>query len=191
MVEGIKGTGIKFKFTKTDGTVLESEEFIIPNGAQGAQGDQGVGVASMELVYSGTAPSPTRFEIGDLFFSSSSTSPAIRFGGTWTQIKDRFILAAGDTWSAGSTGGSSSHVHTSGTLATMMAEYSSGYKEGNWCMKMINTYAWENNYNIDVVGSAPATAHTFTKGIGIQGQTSQSGNMPPFLAVYVWQKISN
>lgn len=174
MVEGIKGTGIKFKFTKTDGTVLESEEFIIPNGAQGAQGEQGVGVASMELVYSGTAPSPTKFEIGDLFFSSNSKSPAIRFGGTWTQIKDRFILAAGDTWLAGTEGGSSS-----------------GYKEGNWRMKMITTNAWENDYNIDIVGSAPATAHTFTKGIGIQGQTSQSGNMPPFLAVYVWQKISN
>ncbi len=54
-------------------------------------------------------------DIGDIFISTNSTSPAIKFGGTWTRIKDVFLLAAGDTYAAGSTGGSrylQSHTHT-------------------------------------------------------------------------------
>ena len=50
--------------------------------------------------------------IGSLYWSSSSTSPASLFGGTWTQIKDKFILAAGDTYAAGATGGEVTHLLT-------------------------------------------------------------------------------
>ena len=37
--------------------------------------------------------------------SSKNTNPGTLFGGTWTQIKDKFILAAGDSYSNGATGG--------------------------------------------------------------------------------------
>lgn len=44
--------------------------------------------------------------VGSLYWSSSPTDPATLFGGTWTRIKDRFVLAAGDTYGNGATGGS-------------------------------------------------------------------------------------
>lgn len=44
--------------------------------------------------------------VGSLYWSSQSTDPATLFGGTWARVKDRFILAAGDTYSNGNTGGS-------------------------------------------------------------------------------------
>lgn len=61
--------------------------------------------------------------VGSLYWTSSSENPATTFGGgTWVQIKDTFILAAGDTYSAGDTGGAAevtltvqqipSHSHT-------------------------------------------------------------------------------
>ena len=50
------------------------------------------------------------YPIGSLFWSKSSTSPASRFGGTWTRVKDVFALAAGSTYAAGKTGGSSTHL---------------------------------------------------------------------------------
>lgn len=50
--------------------------------------------------------------IGSLYWSSSSTSPASLFGGTWTQIKDKFVLAAGDIYAAGATGGEATHLLT-------------------------------------------------------------------------------
>lgn len=46
------------------------------------------------------------YPVGSVYMSINSTSPAILFGGEWTQIKDTFLLSAGDTYLGGSTGGS-------------------------------------------------------------------------------------
>ena len=49
------------------------------------------------------------YPVGSLYWSSKSTNPASLFGGTWVQIKDRFVLACGDTYkTVGETGGASS-----------------------------------------------------------------------------------
>ena len=51
----------------------------------------------------------TIYPVGSLYWSSKSTNPASLFGGTWVQIKDRFVLACGDTYkTVGATGGASS-----------------------------------------------------------------------------------
>lgn len=66
------------------------------------------------------------YPIGAYYISDSPISPATLFGGTWVQVKDRMILAVGDTYkSAGLTGGSAttklivnnipSHNHSCGT----------------------------------------------------------------------------
>ena len=36
------------------------------------------------------------YPVGAIYMSVSSTSPASLFGGTWEQIQNRFLLAAGD-----------------------------------------------------------------------------------------------
>jgi len=57
------------------------------------------------------------YPVGSIYMSVNSTSPATLFGGTWERIQDRFLLAAGSSYSAGGTGGSAdatlpSHTHT-------------------------------------------------------------------------------
>lgn len=52
------------------------------------------------------------YPIGSLYWSSKSTSPASLFGGTWTQVKDKFALAAGNTYAVGSTSGEATHLLT-------------------------------------------------------------------------------
>ena len=53
------------------------------------------------------------YPIGSIYSSTEDTSPATLFGfGTWDQIKDRFLLAAGDTYAAGNTGGAANHTLT-------------------------------------------------------------------------------
>lgn len=52
------------------------------------------------------------YPVGSIYMSVNSTSPASLFGGTWERIKDRFLLASGDTYSAGSTGGEAQHTLT-------------------------------------------------------------------------------
>lgn len=55
---------------------------------------------------------PKIYPVGTIYWSTKSTSPASLFGGTWIQIKDRFLLCAGSTYSAGSTGGEATHTLT-------------------------------------------------------------------------------
>lgn len=52
------------------------------------------------------------YPVGAIYMSVNNTNPSTLFGGTWEQIKDKFILSAGDTYSGGATGGSSSQKFT-------------------------------------------------------------------------------
>lgn len=45
------------------------------------------------------------YPIGSIYWSSKSTNPASLFGGTWTQIKDKFVWAMGDGDTVNATGG--------------------------------------------------------------------------------------
>ena len=58
------------------------------------------------------------YPVGSVYMSVNSTSPATLFGGTWEQIKDKFILSAGDTYSAGATGGEATHTLTTDEMPT-------------------------------------------------------------------------
>lgn len=68
------------------------------------------------------------YPVGAYYMSSDSTSPAVLFGGTWTQITNRFIFAAGSGYSVNSTGGSAtktlvkdnipSHTHSCGSAGS-------------------------------------------------------------------------
>lgn len=85
--------------------------------------------------------------VHSLYWSSDPTDPSILFGGTWKRIKDRFILAAGDTYGNGATGGASTvkltksnlpahthsmnHNHTgsvSGDVGTTSTEHTHSFK---------------------------------------------------------------
>ena len=52
------------------------------------------------------------YPIGSIYMSVNATSPTILFGGTWEQIEDTFLLAAGTNYTGGDTGGSTEHTHT-------------------------------------------------------------------------------
>jgi hypothetical protein len=49
------------------------------------------------------------YPVGAVYISTSSTSPASLFGGTWTQITSRFLYC---TTTSKTTGGSTTHTHT-------------------------------------------------------------------------------
>ena len=49
------------------------------------------------------------YPVGSIYMSVNGTDPARLFGGMWERIKERFLLGAGDTHTAGSTGGEFEH----------------------------------------------------------------------------------
>ena len=54
----------------------------------------------------------TVYPVGSIYMSVNNVDPSIMFGGTWVQIKDKFLLACGTTYTNGSTGGVASNSYT-------------------------------------------------------------------------------
>lgn len=148
------------------------------------------------------------YPVGSIYLSVNSTNPKTYFGGTWEQIKDRFLLAAGNTYSAGSTGGSASiqsHTHSipslSGTAASAGAHI-------HIVSKRTTTYAAGTQTNYRAIASPTSvkadytencvseSAGAHTHSVSVNGGTTGSagsgnaGNMPPYLTVYVWKRTA-
>jgi hypothetical protein len=93
-----------------NGKTLEADLFLSASDV-GALPDSVVipsidGLATEEYVNNSmTIFLQTIYPIGAIYLSVSSRSPASLFGGTWEQIEDTFLLAAGQNYLAGSTGG--------------------------------------------------------------------------------------
>ena len=117
--------------------------------------------------------------------SVNSTSPATLFGGTWTQLKDRFLLGAGDTYSNGATSGEATHTLTENEMPSHThknwTKAESGWaiwgqRSGN--MFSTSSYTWAgNNVNVSDIDSS-----TYV------GNGAAHNNMPPYLVVYMWKR---
>ena len=46
--------------------------------------------------------------VGSYWWTQDGTDPNEAYGGTWVRVKDKFVFAAGDSYSAGNTGGNAS-----------------------------------------------------------------------------------
>ena len=117
--------------------------------------------------------------VGSVYQSTDPTSPADLFGGTWEQIKDRFLLAAGDSHTAGSTGGEEEHVLT----AAEMANHTHGYDyTGQSITEGVNAI------RLYKAASTQYNAYTGKATSNCGGQAHN--NMPPYLAVYTWRRTA-
>ncbi len=138
------------------------------------------------------------YPVGAIYISGVSTSPAALFGGTWEQIKGRFLLGTGaneanstNKWgalsagaynaAAGEKGGAAqitlttaqmpTHSHLFERIPITEPEMTTG---GNYYAEQSTT-----------VGSLVKTQTTYPAGEG-----KAHSNMPPYLAVYIWQRTA-
>jgi hypothetical protein len=144
------------------------------------------------------------YPVGSLYWSSKSTDPATLFGGTWKRIKDKFILAAGDIYAAGATGGAASvalqiehlppHAHSAtGTASTVGAHehtwYSGRYGSSNYSTSADSAGVGAENTAHKTYG-AGSHSHTISISIGQTGKGTAHENMPPYLTFYCWERIA-
>lgn len=121
------------------------------------------------------------YPIGAIYLSVSATNPAILFGGKWEQIKDRFLLAAGDTYSNGSIGGEANHILT----IEEMPSHKHQIKTNNddW-----NNSAGGGNYGTTHDGANSwYNTNWYTEN---SGGNAAHNNMPPYLTVYMWKRVA-
>lgn len=123
------------------------------------------------------------FPVGYVYMSVDPTNPEYFFGGKWEQIKDMFLLGAGDTYEAGTTGGSATHKHS---LTSGWANINSNGKTILYQYK--TGTSWKANYQ--VVGSSGSSSSTSYSDVTTLGGTTDAGsNLPPYLTVYMWKRI--
>lgn len=133
----------------------------------------------------------TAYPIGSIYISMSSTSPQTLIGGTWKALPGRFLIGAGSatvssvtkSFSAGSQGGK---------YETYISEKQSGWKAcgdeapDDWGL-------YRNPENVGPTG--------FANRVGVQMKNNAKPTppydgedpldiMPPYLAVYMWQRTA-
>lgn len=118
------------------------------------------------------------------WFSDDPTSPASFIGGTWERIKDSFLLAAGDTYAAGSMGGEAEHALTIPELARHAHYQRIGNTSGT---SVENIRYIPYNEDSNVVTWIESSEYMETSE---EGQSQPHNNMPPYVTLYVWKRIA-
>ena len=131
--------------------------------------------------------------IGSLYISVNNTNPSTLYGGTWEQIEDTFLLACGTNYQAGTTGGESEHKLTIQEIPThnhtMKITNDDSSVDVDYAYPMYDygkTNVWGNAFS-QASGYASTRVQTH---INNTGGNQSHNNMPPYLAVYVWKRIS-
>ena len=121
------------------------------------------------------------YPVGSYYWNSNSTSPATLFGvGTWTQITNQFIFAAGGDYASGDTGGEVDH------LLTIQEMPSHDHR----CIMDQSFYAYGGPMESN---DGPASGHGYAYPFyysftGTKGGSRSHNNMPPYIVAYCWRR---
>lgn len=164
-------------------------------------------VSAASLTVAGKSLLDLVYPVGAVYMSLKSTSPATLFGGTWTAINGKFLLATDSTHAVNTTGGSATHTLTTAQMPSHTHRVQ-GYVDAE------NVGHDHSIPNIRTGQSGEYGAYTETWGYGsgsrdlytdhtdithnhrvdITSQSTGSGTsfslMPPYLAVYMWRRTA-
>ena len=120
------------------------------------------------------------YPVGSIYISVNSSNPGTLFGGTWERIQDRFLLASGSTYENGTTGGSATHTLTIGEMPSHGHNliFHDGGGTGN------------SGKGVPFLGNGDRTTGADPRGVQNTGGGKPHSIMPPYLAVYVWKRVS-
>lgn len=126
------------------------------------------------------------YPIGSIYMSTDTTNPQSRFTGTyWLPIYNRFLLGAGDTYKAGTMGGEATHTLTRSEIPSHYHDEYLG-NDGGSDSAPSGYSGWPNiaytsNKTWWATGSKTSAA----------GGDGAHNNMPPYLAVYMWRRVTH
>lgn len=101
------------------------------------------------------------YPVGSIYMSINNVSPQTFIGGTWEQIKNRWLVGAGDEYAVGTYGGNAVHSHTQRMIFTA-------------------NYAGNNGLMYTAGGTTPTDVI----------YTGETRSVPPYYAVYMWKRIA-
>lgn len=162
-IKGPKGDA----FTYADFTSAQLEAL------RGPKGDKGDPLSVLEA-----------YPIGSIYISTNATSPATLFGGNWDEIHGAFLFANSALHKAGEIGGEEEHVLQKKEIPIHYHDEYVGNDGGDGSVP-------EGYYGFTSIAYTSKNTY-WAKG----SKTSEAGggqahnNMPPYLSVYMWQRVS-
>lgn len=162
-IKGPKGDA----FTYADFTSAQLEAL------RGPKGDKGDPLSVLEA-----------YPIGSIYISTNATSPATLFGGNWDEIHGAFLFANSALHKAGEIGGEEEHVLKKKEIPVHYHDEYVGNDGGDGSVP-------EGYYGFTSIACTSKNTY-WAKG----SKTSEAGggqahnNMPPYLSVYMWERVS-
>jgi microcystin-dependent protein len=131
------------------------------------------------IIMFGSATPPSGWLLCNGQSTTGYTALAAIVGSNVPDLRNRFIVGAGSTYSQGATGGSTSHSHTLSN---------NGYAKGS---RRNNAFVYEEVTPVttwtsvnEIVGSGGAASFTRTTAIGLGGSTDNNTTyLPPYYAL--------
>lgn len=147
--------------------------------------------------------------VGSLYFSTTDTSPASLFGGTWERYaQGRVMVSASDTdtdFTVGKTGGSKTHSHTYGIVfgtnygMTVLSDSRTSPQTGliDYALTVGNCIRRHGIPPISKTSTSFADPVYGSYGDNKQldlrmneGNTTRESSMEPYVAVYIWRRTA-
>ena len=157
------------------------------------------------------------YPIGSVYISIIDINPESIFGGDWERIEDTFLIGAGNLYTNGSTGGSTTHTLSINNLPSHKHEVSikengdHAHKPGNLtgqyrCYKEdengkyigslshhigeLDDFAVPGSLRITTGLTEKTGKHTHAIEIKNSGNGESFNIIPPYTAVYIWKRIA-
>lgn len=126
--------------------------------------------------------------IGDIVYNvSADFDPNTLWGGTWEKITDKFLVGAGNSYTLGSTGGEATHTLTVDEMPTHKHTVGVEYGTGSNLTSSPDTEWSSSSGGYAQWGNYERTNYPRIK---TAGGSKAHNNLPPYKAVYIWQRIS-
>ena len=125
----------------------------------------------------------TIYPIGSIYMSVNNVSPSILFDGTWEQIKDTFLLSAGDDYAAGQTGGEAEHILTVNEMPSHNHRLKTDINNPTYNVTWSEWFEYTDGWTQEAGETESPATHTTST-----GGDMPHNNMPPYLTVYMWKR---
>ena len=117
------------------------------------------------------------YPVGAIYMSTQNINPGTLFNGSWTKIEGRFLLSSSNTYSAGSTGGEANHTLTINEIPSHNHNYKIFDSNGS-------------NWQGSIWKQEAKSTYSTSQGTEYKGNGQAHNNMPPYLVVHVWKRVS-
>lgn len=142
------------------------------------------------------------YPVGSIYMNINNTNPSLLFGGTWEQIKGKFLVGVDssdtDFNTSGKTGGTKNHSHIYGVQYN--GYYGALYAEDQ---RLIRLYNGETDAFVESYYTLNSSSETGNNGVQQTGgstfdtavyetktPTTKTSNLPPYMTVYMWKRTA-